>query len=217
MFYNARWYDSALGRFIQADTDVPESQEYENPLHEEYQYGGFGAYRGLYAYGSNSPIWHSSIDVAGSGVFGSSVHPVLSGVVVEKGWENTGYGNYIIIKHSSPFGDVYSIYAHLGTTKEEDGTYVEEGDVVYKNSTIGTVGNSTTGTRDKACVTDCMDPHLHLEIRYETNVNLSEGNSLLNNKDYWAFDSSWVYDFFDLGQIYGYVDNNANSNPDLPR
>ena len=26
MFYSSRWYDSALGRFVQADTDIPESQ-----------------------------------------------------------------------------------------------------------------------------------------------------------------------------------------------
>ena len=42
MFYGARWYDSALGRFIQADTDVPESQ-------------GVQAFD-RYAYVNNSPI-----------------------------------------------------------------------------------------------------------------------------------------------------------------
>jgi RHS repeat-associated protein len=31
-YYNARWYDNRVGRFIQADTDVPESQgENQNP------------------------------------------------------------------------------------------------------------------------------------------------------------------------------------------
>jgi len=42
LFYNARWYDSELGRFVQADTDVPESQ-------------GVQAWD-RYAYVNNSPV-----------------------------------------------------------------------------------------------------------------------------------------------------------------
>ena len=42
MFYNARWYDSALGRFVQADTMIP-------------QYQGVQAWD-RYAYVNNSPI-----------------------------------------------------------------------------------------------------------------------------------------------------------------
>jgi len=43
MFYNARWYDAALGRFVQADTIVPEGiQGYDR-----------------YAYTNNNPVSHS--------------------------------------------------------------------------------------------------------------------------------------------------------------
>jgi RHS repeat-associated protein len=46
-FYNARWYDSAIGRFVQADTDVPINQ------------GVQGLNR--YAYVNNNPVRYTDI------------------------------------------------------------------------------------------------------------------------------------------------------------
>jgi RHS repeat-associated protein len=51
-FYNARWYDSALGRFAQADTIVPQSQ-------------GVQAWD-RYAYTNNNPVLYT--DPSGHGV-----------------------------------------------------------------------------------------------------------------------------------------------------
>jgi len=254
-FYNSRWYDSSLGRFIQADTIIPGAGnpqaydryaytlnnplryidpsghnpycdsgnadpdecagmrqglnfndsilfEYRGPLHETDDYRFFGDYRGKWDYGDHPDIWHVSIDAYDD--LGTNVYPVLPGVVTKGGWEAT-LGNYIVIKHETEYGNVYSVYGHLGKKKDE-GALIDEGDVVDKNTPIGTLGN-TSGTISN------MTPHLHFEIRYETNVNATEG--ILGEK-YWAFTSSWVYDFFDLGQIYGYVDNAAENDPILP-
>jgi murein DD-endopeptidase MepM/ murein hydrolase activator NlpD len=175
--------------------------EYRSPLHETYDYRNFGAYRGKWDYGNNPDIWHVSIDAGVPRDLGIKVYPVLPGVVTKVGWEDTSLGNYIVIKHETEYGNVYSVYGHLGT-EVGNGNLVKEGIVVDKNTPIGTLGN-----------TNGMPVHLHFEIRFETNVNASEG---ISGMDYWAFDSSWIYDFFDLGQIYGYVDNAAQGNPPLP-
>ena len=66
-FYNARWYDPALGRFIQADTDVPASQ-------------GIQAWD-RYAYVNNSPI--NFIDPTGHFLV---VPFVITVAVIVVGW-----------------------------------------------------------------------------------------------------------------------------------
>ena len=114
-------------------------------------------------------------------------------------------GNYIVVKHETEYGNVYSVYGHLGKKKGE-GALVEAGDIVDKNTPIGTLGNSSLLIKN-------MPPHLHFEIRYETNVSATEG---IHGEKYWAFDSSWVYNLIDLGQIYGYVDNAAEGKLILP-
>jgi RHS repeat-associated protein len=261
-YYGARWYDPAAGRFIQADTIIPNPSisqswdrysyvnnnplkytdpnghnaycdnkfadpeeclgirqginnlndyilfEYRGPLHDAYDYRYFGDYRGKDPY-KNIDRWHVSVDAYSH--LGANVYPVLPGKVRKIGWEDT-LGNYIVIKHETEYGSVYSAYGHLGT-KYGNGNLVYEDDIVDKNTPIGILGNTTHGSYEEACTEPCMPAHLHFEIRYEANVNASEG---ISGMDYWAFDSSWVYYFFDLGQIYGYVDNAAQSKPPLP-
>jgi RHS repeat-associated protein len=68
MFFNARWYDPALGRFAQADTDVPESQ-------------GVQAFD-RYAYVSNNPIRYND----------PSGHMVVCGVADEGCGGGSGSG-----------------------------------------------------------------------------------------------------------------------------
>jgi RHS repeat-associated protein len=254
-FYGARWYAPAAGRFIEADTIIPnpgnsqswdrfayannnplkytdpsghnpycDSQyadpeecsgmrqnikslddyilfEYRGPLHETDEYKWFGDYRGKDP-NLNIDRWHVSVDAYDD--LGTNVYPVLPGVVTKVGWE-ASLGNYIVIKHETDNGNVYSVYGHLGT-KKENGVLVHKDDVVDKTTPIGTLGNTSETISN-------MEPHLHFEIRYETNVNASEG---ISGKKFWAFDSSWVYDFFDFGQIYGYVDNATLGKPPLP-
>ncbi len=85
---------------------------------------------------------------------GEPVYAASSGTVIESsdGW-NSGYGNYIIIKHD---GGYYTLYGHLSLRVAEVGQKVNKGQL------IGYVGNTgyTLGT------TGC---HLHFEVRGKTN------------------------------------------------
>jgi len=85
---------------------------------------------------------------------GSEVYATNSGVVVESsdGW-NSGYGNYIIIRHQN---GSYSLYGHLSLR------LVEIGDEVEKGELIGYVGNTGYTIGPTGC-------HLHFEIRGASN------------------------------------------------
>ncbi|GIW68036.1 MAG: hypothetical protein KatS3mg096_904 [Candidatus Parcubacteria bacterium] len=85
---------------------------------------------------------------------GSEVYASNSGLVVESsdGW-NSGYGNYIIIKHQN---GSYSLYGHLSLR------VVEVGDEVEKGELIGYVGNTGYTLGPTGC-------HLHFEIRGASN------------------------------------------------
>lgn len=81
---------------------------------------------------------------------GQPVYAASSGIVykVKTGGYNSGYGNYVKIKHPS---GLTTLYAHL------QNVYVKEGQEVANGETIGTIGNTgrTIG------VTGC---HLHFEV-----------------------------------------------------
>ncbi len=81
---------------------------------------------------------------------GSEVYAAQSGVVVESsdGW-NSGYGNYIIIRHRN---GSYSLYGHLSLRLVEVGNEVEKGEL------IGYVGNTGYTLGPTGC-------HLHFEVR----------------------------------------------------
>ena len=80
----------------------------------------------------------------------SEVYAAQSGTVVESrdGW-NSGYGNYIIIRHQN---GIYSLYGHLSLR------LVEIGDIVEKGELIGYVGNTGYTLGPTGC-------HLHFEVR----------------------------------------------------
>ncbi|MFZ4848350.1 MAG: peptidoglycan DD-metalloendopeptidase family protein [Caldilinea sp.] len=87
---------------------------------------------------------HRAIDVAAPQ--GTPVTAADRGVVLRAGWNNQGYGYFVILDHQI---DYLTLYAHL------DRVLVSEGEVVGKGQVIGTVG--TTG--------NSTGPHLHFEIR----------------------------------------------------
>ena len=66
---------------------------------------------------------------------GENVKTVEDGVVAYVGNELKGYGNLIIIKHSSGW---ISAYGHLGTTTVSRGSRVKKGENI---ATVGTTGN----------------------------------------------------------------------------
>lgn len=108
-------------------------------------------------YGSGHFVWpvygwlsqgyrydHRAIDIAA--VQGTPVTAADRGVVVRAGWNDQGYGRFVVIDHQI---DYVTLYAHL------DRILVHEGDIVGQGQVIGTVGSTGNST----------GPHLHFEIR----------------------------------------------------
>ena len=108
-------------------------------------------------YGSGNFIWpvygwmsqgyrgdHRAIDIAAAG--GTFVTAADRGVVIRSGWNDQGYGTFVVIDHNI---DYITLYAHM------QDIYVKEGDVVAQGQIIGTIGSTGNST----------GPHLHFEIR----------------------------------------------------
>ncbi len=91
--------------------------------------------------------YHPGIDIGGW--LGAPVLAADSGHVVVSGWDNTGYGNMIVVDHGNGF---QTVYAHLQSY------YVEPGGDVSKGQQIGEIGSTGNST----------GPHLHFEIRQGT-------------------------------------------------
>lgn len=87
---------------------------------------------------------HRAIDIAAPA--GTVVTAADRGVVVRAGWNNQGYGLFVIIDHNI---DYLTLYAHLSEIFVTEGQVVAQGEVLGK---VGSTGNST-------------GPHLHFEIR----------------------------------------------------
>jgi murein DD-endopeptidase MepM/ murein hydrolase activator NlpD len=87
---------------------------------------------------------HRALDIAAP--VGSPITASDRGVVLRAGWNNQGYGNFVIIDHNI---DYLTLYAHL------DHIFVQEGEVVAQGQILGTVGSTGNST----------GPHLHFEIR----------------------------------------------------
>ncbi|MCB0064859.1 MAG: M23 family metallopeptidase, partial [Caldilineaceae bacterium] len=87
---------------------------------------------------------HRAIDVAAP--LGTAVTAADRGVVIRAGWNNQGYGNFVVIDHNI---DYVTLYAHLSEIFVTEGEIVAQGDIIGK---VGSTGNST-------------GPHLHFEIR----------------------------------------------------
>lgn len=115
----------------------------------EYRQPFEGSYPITQGYGDKgTSAFHTGIDYALP-----ANTPVLaseSGTVVFSGWDNTGYGNCVIILH--PDGDA-TLYAHLNKVMAFKGNCVQKSQIIgYSGST----GNST-------------GPHLHFEARHTWN------------------------------------------------
>lgn len=91
---------------------------------------------------------HAGIDFGCS--IGDPIYSVKDGEVLISAFNNGGYGNLVIIKHSD---DEYSVYAHMNSLDTRAGNDVKRGQQV---GTCGSTGGST-------------GPHLHLEhrVKYE--------------------------------------------------
>ena len=185
---------------------------YQDPIKEQSikNYHNFGDYRGLHDsedqwHGEKE--WHASIDVGGNNNKGVAIYTVLPGEVISAGWDYGGFGNYVVIESIVNMKRYYSVYGHLGSDKADDtGITVNVGEYVGYDTQIGKMGNSFY-THATGCKNDCIDTHLHFEIRWDTNVDLTKTNPL-NGKRYWAYEGERWWDYFlDLGIKYGYKTN----------
>lgn len=96
-----------------------------------------------YAYDGVALRGHNGIDFLTPS--GTLMYATDGGEVLQVGFENGGFGNYIVLRH--PWGE--SIYAHLSTTA------VTVGQAVARGQYIGASGNSGGSS----------GPHLHFAIR----------------------------------------------------
>lgn len=108
----------------------------------------------------SSGRYHGGVDYGNSGINGSPVYAVASGVVITTKALTTSYGNYVIIYH--PSSNLYTLYAHgqAGSICVSEGQSVSQGQQIMR---VGSTGNST-------------GPHLHFEVRvspgtYSNRVN----------------------------------------------
>jgi murein DD-endopeptidase MepM/ murein hydrolase activator NlpD len=102
--------------------------------------------------------FHNGIDMAA--LKGTQVKSVAAGTIVEASTSLQGYGNCIVIEHSSKYR---TRYAHLDSLK------VKKGDKVGKGQLIGTVGSTghVQGVNGKKSAS-----HLHFEVMvYGNRIN----------------------------------------------
>ncbi len=99
---------------------------------------------------------HKGIDIAGANIHGSKIVAAADGEVLTAGWNNGGYGNYVMINHGKNGGNSYvTLYAHMSSIATKAGRTVKKGDVI---GYVGSTGRST-------------GPHLHFEIRINGTPN----------------------------------------------
>lgn len=88
--------------------------------------------------------WHKGVDIANHD--GGTILAADSGTVIHASWDNTGYGNMIMVDHGNGYR---TLYGHLSKYAVVVGQTVKRGD---KLGDMGSTGRST-GT------------HLHFEVR----------------------------------------------------
>ena len=96
-----------------------------------------------------TPGGHTGVDLAAD--IGEPVHAAGAGTVVYAGWNDTGYGNVVVIAH----GPVFTLYGHMSAINVRCGQQVSAGQVI---GAVGNTGNSS-------------GPHLHFEVR-DANFNV---------------------------------------------
>lgn len=97
-----------------------------------------------FGYRSFDDSFHNGIDYAAD--YGTAVYSALEGKVVFAGWDNTGYGNYVVIEHD---GKITTCYAHMAEI------YVSDGETVEAGQCIGAVGSTGYSTGN----------HLHFSVK----------------------------------------------------
>lgn len=154
---NGKWHNGYSA--ISKDNDVflkeyiPHvklSNPYKDVVYSTQLFGENGTplYNRLGMYG------HNGLDLWGKDKFIYSVNPGY----VTTGYDNTGYGNYVIITGAT----LKILYAHLNRIDIQNGAYV------YPGTPIGVEGNTTSPG-------SYMGQHLHIELRLNNVDNNNNG------------------------------------------
>jgi len=123
----------------------PKSAAMIGPIPKDWPYGSGNFAWPVYGWLSQGYRGdHRAIDIAAPA--GTFVTAADRGVVIRAGWNEQGYGNFVVIDHKI---DYITLYAHLSDI------LVNVGDIVGQGQVIGTVGSTGNST----------GPHLHFEIR----------------------------------------------------
>lgn len=99
-----------------------------------------------FGYRSFDGTFHDGIDYASNA--GTPVYSAWDGVVVFAGWDNSGYGNYVVVEHANGYR---TGYAHLREIVVSNGETVSAGQLL---GAVGSTGNSTGN-------------HLHFNVRLD--------------------------------------------------
>lgn len=102
-------------------------------------------------YGQRWGRLHGGIDIASAGIEGKPIVAAADGVVIAAGYNNGGYGNWVMINHGTNGGKQFAtVYAHMKYSPSvKNGQSVKSGQVI---GYVGTTGRSTGN-------------HCHFEIR----------------------------------------------------
>ena len=89
--------------------------------------------------------FHYGLDLSGANAMGQPIYAADGGTVVFAGYDDSGYGNYVVIDHGNGFE---SIYGHASKLLISQGAKVAQGQLI---ALVGSTGHST-------------GPHCHFEV-----------------------------------------------------
>lgn len=107
-------------------------------------YGGRNAPKTSVGYGSSN---HDGIDIGGTGgnLNGQAADSIGGGKVADVGYDENGYGNYVVVDHGNGYT---SLYGHLQKAT------VKQGETVSAGQQVGVIGSTGSSSA----------PHLHLRV-----------------------------------------------------
>lgn len=89
---------------------------------------------------------HKGMDIAAPS--GTDIYAADGGTVIEAGWNDGGYGNFVMIDHGNGY---ITLYGHASEVFVSPGDTVSQGDLI---AAVGTTGDSTGN-------------HCHFEVRFD--------------------------------------------------
>jgi len=117
------------------------------------------------------PQFHEGVDIAplqrnAHGMPLDEVRSVAAGTVgyVNQLPGNSNYGNYVVLLHDDPMGQVYTLYAHLAVVSPE----LRVGKKMETGTVLGIMGHTPAG------IVPASRAHLHFEVGVVANARFGE-------------------------------------------